>query len=93
VRRWARLRRYGVATPPSAAAQLAGRRQQPHAFVPESIDVWRDGALRREPQPVWRDQIAGARGMNVERQDHWRRLDAGVGEVEAQLDFHDIFSG
>ena len=36
-------------------AELAGRRQHAHAFVAEPVDVGRDRARRRDPQPVGRD--------------------------------------
>ena len=45
-------------------AELAGRRQHPHALVAEAVDVRRDGARRRDPQPVGGDQI-GARATDA----------------------------
>jgi len=46
--------------------QFAGGRQQAHAFIPEPIDVGRNSARGCNAQPVGCDQIAGARGMNIE---------------------------
>src|ERR1700730_9944618 len=72
--------------------QLARGCQQPHAFISEPIDVGSHGASAWDAQPIGCDQVADARRVNIEHQYHWRRIDTGVGQVEAQLNFHEGYS-
>ena len=46
----------------------------------------------REPQPVGGDEIGRARRMHVEHEDHRRRMGGFVGQVEADVDFHALYS-
>ena len=81
--------------PLAARAQqvaMAGRRQDPDTLVSEAVDVRRDGARRRDAQPIGGDEIGPSRRMHIQHEDYRRRMGAFVGQVKAHVDFHDLYS-
>ena len=65
--------------PLAARAQqvaMAGRRQDPDTLVSEAVDVRRDGARRRDAQPIGGDEIGPSRRMHIQHENYRRRMGA-----------------